>query len=523
MKKAYLPYYILMLLLNILPFIPLSLKGIMGLIFIVISCVKLSFKDGIITTSLWIAMGYVNYFLGISVDYQYGILNMFIGTLLYIVTVYYLGTTTENLNKRNNELKDELIKRSNIASQLEEKINLLQNLMDTIPSPIYFMDLNFKYLGCNRAFEKSFGLSEEELHSKTFHDLYDEKMANEYYNMNLKLLQDEVSQLSETATRFADGSLRNVIINKSLLKDESDNPYGIVGVITDITDKVECLRLKQNINEVLENDKLKTEFFSNISHELRTPINVIMCAVQLMETYINEMQSEASLKNVINKTYIMKLNCFRLLRLVNNLIDISKIDANAFELQMKNCNFISIIEEITLSVSDYIESKGINLVFDTDIEEKIVACDEEKIERIMLNLLSNATKYTKSGGSILVNVYDKGDSLCIRVSDTGIGIPEDKKDEIFKRFCQLENMLTKQHEGSGIGLNLVKSIVEMHGGVITVESEPGKGTTFEINLPVHVLKDIGTSAREDITFDKKMLREMINIEFSDIKGDSLDC
>ncbi|OGO77412.1 MAG: hypothetical protein A2Y23_08395 [Clostridiales bacterium GWB2_37_7] len=209
----------------------------------------------------------------------------------------------------------------------------------------------------------------------------------------------------------------------------------------------------------------------------------------------------------------MKQNCFRLLRLVNNLIDISKIDAKSFELHLRNCNIVSIIKEITMSVSDYIENKGIRLVFDTDIEEKIMDCDDEKIERIILNLLSNAIKFTPKGGGIFVNVYNKDEGLYIKIEDNGIGIPENKQSQIFQRFCQIDAMFTRQHEGSGIGLNLVKSLVEMHGGTITFESKIGVGTSFCINLPYRKVEE---KVVQYSALGKQAHIERINVEFSDI-------
>jgi signal transduction histidine kinase len=211
-------------------------------------------------------------------------------------------------------------------------------------------------------------------------------------------------------------------------------------------------------------------------------------------------------------TKIMKQNCCRLLRLANNLIDITKIDAGYFEIDETNNDIISLVENITLSVADYIEGKGLSLIFDTDVEEKVTACDPEKIERIILNLLSNAVKFTPDGGSIDVRIYDNGNSLSIKVSDNGIGIPEDKQREIFQRFCQVSDILSRQHEGSGIGLNIVKSLVEMHGGAISVESEYGKGTTFTVNLPVRKVE-------EDYKYKEILKQDNVDriiIEFSDV-------
>ena len=520
MKKLYLLYYALMIILNLVPVLPLSVKGVVGLIFIVISSVWFSYKDGLYTAALWIILAFINFALGINVDYKFAKTSMLLGSLLYCCTAYYLGLLIDNLRKKNSELKEEIRIRKNAEKELNEKLTLIQSLIDTIPSPIFLKDADFRYMKCNRAFENSMGIKESDLIGKNAHDIFTAESAKTYDAMDLELLNSNVSQVYESVMSFADGNLRNIIINEALFKDVLGNPRGIVGVITDITDKKEGELLKQTlvekklfIDEIVEYDKMKTEFFANISHELRTPLNVILGSVQLIEMYSKSNKYNECQGKVIRNIAIMRQNCFRLLRLVNNLIDITKIDARSFEVHLKNYNIVSIVEEITMSVSEYIENKGIDLVFDTDIEEKVIACDAEKIERIMLNLLSNAVKFTPKGGNIYISVYDKYDCLCIQVRDSGIGIPQDKQKEIFQRFCQINNILSREHEGSGIGLNLVKSLVEMHGGTIYVDSELKKGTVFTINLPVITVLE---EEQQCTPLEKHDHVERIQIEFSDV-------
>lgn len=211
----------------------------------------------------------------------------------------------------------------------------------------------------------------------------------------------------------------------------------------------------------------------------------------------------------------MKKNCFRLLRLVNNLIDITKIDLGYFDINETNNNIISLVEDITLSVADYIENKGLALIFDTDVEEKIIACDPEKIERIIMNLLSNAIKFTPLGGSIMVSIEDGIDNIFLRVKDTGRGIPKDKLNIIFERFVQVDKSLARDHEGSGIGLSLVKSLVELHGGTISVESQVDHGTEFIICIPCKQIDRINDEIAATESAGEKFIQKL-HIEFSDI-------
>ena|GEM_PF-3364569 len=314
-----------------------------------------------------------------------------------------------------------------------------------------------------------------------------------------------------------DGTVIDVEATGALFPYKDKN--AMVSVVRDITErkKLEQLRIASEekerlLNEAKQYDILKTEFFANLSHELRTPINVILSAIQLLNLYEDEGTVNINNKNISKYIYTMQQNCYRLLRLVSNIIDITKIDTGFFDIELCNYNIVNIVEDITLSVSEYIEQKGITLIFDTEVEEKIMACDSDKIDRIMLNLLSNAVKFTNPGGKIMVNIYDRDNKVIISVKDNGIGIPKGKQKLIFERFHQVDKSLTRSHEGSGIGLSIVKSLVELHGGNIRVKSEYKKGAEFIIELPVMQVKS--KSAQYHNTNEDNI--EKINIEFSDI-------
>ena len=258
---------------------------------------------------------------------------------------------------------------------------------------------------------------------------------------------------------------------------------------------------------------MQDEIFSNVSHELKTPLNVIFSTNQLMEFYLKNDSLEDNNKKVSNGINIIKQNCYRFTKLINNIVDISKIESGFLKLNLSNENIVSITENIVQSVSDYIKVKELNIIFDTNTEEKIIACDPDKIERIILNLISNAVKFTDASGSIFVNILDKGDTVEISVKDTGIGMDKKHLDNIFKRFHQVDKSLSRNAEGSGIGLSLVKSIVKLHGGKISTESKPDEGSIFKIELPARTIENPKVTT-ESKSMNNKI--EMINIEFSDI-------
>ena len=259
------------------------------------------------------------------------------------------------------------------------------------------------------------------------------------------------------------------------------DPHVLLAIVTSML-KVENTerQLRIALKEAESANDIKTQFLANISHELKTPINVIVSALQ-MTSIISENIEKLDIKMQLDKyNGMMKQNSYRLIRLINNLIDITKIDSGFTNMTLHNIDIVKTVEDITLSVVSFVESKHIELIFDTDVEEKITACDPNKMETIMFNLLSNAVKFTNAGGKITVNMFDKGENIIISIKDTGIGIAEKDMKKIFGRFLQVEDTGHRNSEGSGIGLALVKSFIEMHGGKITLESTYGKGSNFII-------------------------------------------
>ena len=346
-------------------------------------------------------------------------------------------------------------------------------------------------------------------------DVFKRKIKQLYADGHAPLTEEKI-------IRVKDGKVFDLETIITKLPYEEDEDKFLV-VTRDISDRKkaellekEMLEKSKLLDQVVEYENLRAEFFANISHELRTPVNVILSTLQLLNFNINNINTYYDSKDKYKKHLsIMKQNCYRLIRLINNLIDVTKIDSGYFHLNLTNANIVNVVEDITLSIAEYIENKGISIVFDTEVEERVLACDPDKIERILLNLISNAVKFTEPGGNIFVNMINKEKSIVIAVSDTGVGIPRDKQKIIFERFIQVDKSLTRNREGSGIGLSLVKSLVDMHKGTITIESEPNKGSKFLIELPVYLVDESeNTVNASDYRIQENV--EKINIEFSDI-------
>ncbi|MEO6851412.1 MAG: two-component regulator propeller domain-containing protein, partial [Mucilaginibacter sp.] len=268
---------------------------------------------------------------------------------------------------------------------------------------------------------------------------------------------------------------------------------------------------RQEVKRMHELDQLKIKFLTNVSHEFRTPLSLIMAPVEKMLARADQEQKQQL--GMIGK------NARRLLNLVNQLLDFRKMEVQELKLHSKPGDIIKFIHEIYVSFTDIAEEKKIDFVFDTTVDTLSTRFDHDKIERILFNLVSNAFKFTPSGGriSVLLNVIPEVSNsdfrlLEINIIDTGIGIPLEKQNKIFERFFQHDVPDSLINQGSGIGLAITREFVMMHNGEISVESDPDHGSRFKIRLQLPVPR---SSIPEEIVHD-------FNYEDSDALSDEKD-
>lgn len=256
-------------------------------------------------------------------------------------------------------------------------------------------------------------------------------------------------------------------------------------------DKLVEKRTKELVYEMNKNQKLfnkliklevsKNNYFVNLSHELRTPLNVLNGTIQLIKDFNKKGEIEPNKLDYYMD--IMTRNCNRLLNIINNIIDTSKLQSDNYVITKKNEDIVYIVEETILGLKDYIESKGIEFTIDTMVEEKIIECDKYEIERCIVNLVGNAVKFTPKGGKIDVFINDLDNAVEIRIKDTGIGISEENQLTIFDKFNQVIDSHSELKGGSGLGLTITKHLIELHNGHISVKSKLGEGSEFIIILP----------------------------------------
>jgi signal transduction histidine kinase/DNA-binding response OmpR family regulator len=239
----------------------------------------------------------------------------------------------------------------------------------------------------------------------------------------------------------------------------------------------ESLEKKKEAEKLQELDKIKTNFFTNISHEFRTPLTLILGPSKQILENTNEIKTREDADIIFRSAG--KLN-----RLVNQLLDLSSIEAGKMKLKTSRQDLIPIVEHAVLAFHSFAERKKISLKFGPKQKEIFFFLDKDKLDKILNNVLSNALKFTPGGGCVNVEVEKNKDSVEISISDTGIGIPKEQLDKIFDRFYQVDQNISSEIQGTGVGLSLTKELVELHKGKILVDSEEGKGSTFKIVLPL---------------------------------------
>ncbi|WP_432408472.1 PocR ligand-binding domain-containing protein [Wukongibacter sp. M2B1] len=431
---------------------------------------------------------------------------------------------TEKLAIANKRLKRYIRKRKLIELRLKRSEERYRKLVEIMPDAIIVYNKQ-KIIFTNPAFAKLVGIdNHEELIGRSLFDFVYPKDRRKVIECIKDIVKGKKIPLVEHRLIGVDGKIADTEATGTLF------PYGgknaILAVGRDISKRKNVERMQKKIeeekrflNEAREYEKLKTEFFANLSHEFRTPLNLIYSTIQLFEQDLKNRVAVEDRYYMNKRIKVLKQNAHRILRLCNNLLDITKIDAGYFELELENINIVNVIENITISVARYVERKNIKVIFDTDIEELIIAIDVNIVERIMLNLLSNAVKFTKQGGKVVVKLSNTENDVYISVKDTGIGIPEDKIKIIFDRFRQVNKSIRRNHEGSGIGLSLVKLLMDLHNGEIQVKSKYGTGSEFILKFP-----------RERIDNDERISNfsrplelienntKAIEVEFSDIYG-----
>jgi PAS domain S-box-containing protein len=428
-----------------------------------------------------------------------------------------LNNVTEKVKYRIENEKKALV--------IEKQKDQLEGIMHNMSDAIYIIDRDGKYILKNKAAVQRFNIEinqvDDVYNAAKFYHMDGEEITPQ--KMPEALLQRGIETKDQVIKiKFPDKEIYVSVSATPIFDQQGNYTMGVLSSrdITSYTMHSETIKAqqyallqaekkeKEDLERVIE---MKDEFLSLISHEFKTPLTVIISALQAMNFLCKE-QITDKLRAYLDK---IKQNTYRQVRLVNNLLDITVVNAGNIKLNIKNLDIIFITNSIVESVGTYANQKGVNLSFESDVNQKIIAIDEEKYERILLNLLSNAIKFTPKDKNIKVKIISQGVNIRVFVIDEGIGIPKDKHELIFERFGQVDSSYKRQAEGSGIGLFLVKLIVTAMGGNISVDSQVDKGSSFCVEFPVLTHDDMLIGEDLNGLIDTRLTKS-IAIEFSDI-------
>lgn len=402
---------------------------------------------------------------------------VFIATLIAIIgnitkeNYNFIFKETIDTNKKLENINREIIinnyKLEDAFKQLKDKQSLYKGFLDKLPNPIVIINNKSRIVYCNPQFLNEIKKNKlRQVVNKKIDDYIDFK-----YNLN-KIVKDyDISpQTFNIKINNKKMEARFLILNN----EESEN----IILFKDLTAEVKLSEIKEEFENIKIKEEIKKNFLSNISHDLKIPVNVIYSAIQLEKILIDNNDIE----KVKMYNEISKENCFILTKFTNNLIDISKIDSENLEINLILGNIVEFVEDYIYSLSPYINNSGIEITFDTDEEEIYIYFDKEMMQRVILNLISNSIKFTKFKGIISIYIKNYEEYVSIEISDNGIGMSKDFVSKAFKKY-EMENRNEGSNSiGSGVGLFVVYNLIKAQNGSIDIISEVGQGTTFIIKL-----------------------------------------
>jgi PAS domain S-box-containing protein len=363
-------------------------------------------------------------------------------------------------------------------AQLYDEVNkekaYIENLVDNAGDAIISTDVEDRILTWNHGAEVIFGYSREETVGQSLTILLPAQRTGELEEIRDKVRLTGVIRNLEVRRIRKDGIIIEASLAVSPIRDKDDNVIGFLHLARDVTEKK---RYEQRLKEL---DKMKSAFVSNVSHELRTPLTAIKASADNM---LDRLIGDLNGKQVGYLTRI-KSNSDRLARLINDLLDLSTIEAGKIDLRPANLPLVTLVKEAAESLRPVAAEKLINLTVMSADPGIIAWADRDKVVQVLMNLIGNALKFTPTGGKVTIAVTKNSAAwMQISVTDTGPGIPAEEVNKVFARFYQIGQAGTQKTQGTGLGLAISKALVEMHGGKIWVESEAGKGSIFSFTLP----------------------------------------
>lgn len=420
-------------------------------------------------------------------------MNTVFTMLLWALLIFPLATLLLALLFREQEKQLQMINES----------NLLRTVIDNLPATVYVKDARLRKTLVNKQELEILGKSQDEVLGKTDRDLYPPEIAERFEADDLRVVRDGEEIINREESFVApDGRTACLLTSKTPFRDLDGKIIGLVGVGRDITDLIETTRDLQKAKEAAEEaNRAKSEFLANMSHEIRTPMNAILGFSDTLQQRIQDPAQKKMLQSVQSSGKT-------LLALLNDILDLSKIEAGKMNIEPRPTNVVSIANEMQYLFNDKAQEKGVLLKIKKqhNFPERLLL-DEVRVKQVLFNLVGNAVKFTPKGQVIVALEFlmetENTGTLTLHVTDTGIGIPLDKQEDIFKPFLQQSGRANRSHEGTGLGLAITKRLAEKMNGSIRLKSIPGEGSSFTVRLPgVKVLKKSSEpTSRQDINIE----------------------
>jgi len=421
----------------------------------------------------------------------------------------------------NHDISDR--KQAEIA--LRNYAHEVEDLYNNAPCGYHSLDIDGRFVQINDTELRWLGYTRKEVIGRLFTDFMTESSQQIFSQSYPQFMQRGWVKDVEFDLIRKDGSAFPVLLSATAVKDAEGNYLYSRSMLFDIRDRKQYeAQLLQANKELLRATKLKDEFLANMSHELRTPLNSILGLSESLKEQIFGSLNEKQLKAIRT----VESSGEHLLSLINDILDLSKISSSMMKLELTSSSVRSLCDSSLVFVRQQALQKNITLSSNVPPNIRDIQIEERRIKQVLINLLTNAVKFTPSQGevSLLVSV-GSGDTwrgkaiispqlklqnapmIVFQVIDTGIGITANNLEQLFQPFVQIDSSLNRQYEGTGLGLALVKQIVELHGGQVMVESEIGKGSVFTVALPYEISQSIATESTSIST----------NVEFLELNPD----
>lgn len=382
---------------------------------------------------------------------------------------------------RRDPRYDEAQLRRAIERDLAETTERYRSLFDYHPHAVYELDLEGNFVRINQASQHITGYSVEELATMHFADVVVDEDLERVGEAFLAVVNRESRHL-EIRVRRRDGAVVDVEVT-GLPVVVGDEVLGVYGIAEDITERNRLQRdLEQARQAAEEASAAKSLFLANVSHEIRTPLTSVLASAELLADTVTD-PAEARLVDRVQRSGA------RLQRLVEQILDFSRIEAGEAAVHPEPVDLRQLVEEVVRPVRASAEAGGLDFVWTLEPETPQVVADADRVAQVLENLLDNAVKFTPTG-EVRLDVR-AGDHLDIRVTDTGIGMSPAEAETVFEAFRQADPSITRRYGGTGLGLAICQQLVELMDGSITVESEAGVGTTFEVRLPLRRSSPVG--------------------------------